>query len=303
MDLRGNRYGTYYYRNCRGSGSGKSTFTNRLRQYFGDDVVVIYHDNYYRRQDGIPFEQRVKVNYDHPDSLETDLLVEHLKQLKAGKSIECPVYDYSQHNRSDKVIKIEPRPVILVEGILLLADPRVRDLLDIKVYVGDTIRAAFDGKVRIVKNQGRRGYGKYVVIRHDNGLETVYGHLSKQLVDINQLVKAGEPIALGGNTGRSTGSHLHFETRFLGIPINPALMFDFEKQDIVADSYTFRKTKGTSGTARSMASGEGLFYKVKKGDTLSKIASRQGTSIDKLCKLNRITRRTILRPGQVLRCS
>lgn len=80
-----------------GSGSGKSTFTNRLRQYFGDDVVVIYHDNYYRRQDGIPFEQRVKVNYDHPDSLETDLLVEHLKELKAGKTIECPVYDYSQH--------------------------------------------------------------------------------------------------------------------------------------------------------------------------------------------------------------
>ena len=157
-------------------------------------------------------------------------------------------------------------------------------------------------KVRIVKYE-RRGYGKYVVIRHDNGLETVYGHLSKQLVDINQLVKAGEPIALGGNTGRSTGSHLHFETRFLGIPINPALMFDFEKQDIVADSYTFRKTKGTSGTARSMASGEGLFYKVKRGDTLSKIAARQGTSIDKLCKLNRITRKTILRPGQVLRCS
>ena len=118
-----------------GSGSGKSTFTNRIKERFGDKVVVIYHDNYYRRQDGIPFEKRVKVNYDHPDSLETDLLVEHLKQLKAGKSIECPVYDYSQHNRSDKVITIEPRPVILVEGILLLADPRIRDLLDIKVYV------------------------------------------------------------------------------------------------------------------------------------------------------------------------
>ena len=179
---------------------------------------------------------------------------------------------------------------------------RMHNGLDLKVNIGDTIVAAFDGKVRIVKYE-RRGYGKYVVIRHDNGLETVYGHLSKQLVEENQLVKAGEVIGLGGNTGRSTGSHLHFETRFLGIPINPALMFDFEKQDIVADSYTFRKTKGTSGTARSMASGEGLFYKVKKGDTLSKIASRQGTSIDKLCKLNRITRRTILRPGQVLRCS
>ena len=115
--------------------------------------------------------------------------------------------------------------------------------LDIKVYVGDTIRAAFDGKVRIVKNQGRRGYGKYVVIRHDNGLETVYGHLSKQLVEPNQLVKAGEPIALGGNTGRSTGSHLHFEIQFLGVRLNPALLFDFEKQDIVADTYTFRKSK------------------------------------------------------------
>ena len=179
---------------------------------------------------------------------------------------------------------------------------RMHNGLDIKVYIGDTIRAAFSGKVRMVKYE-RRGYGKYVVIRHENGLETVYGHLSKQIVDENQYVEAGEPIGLGGNTGRSTGSHLHFETRFLGIPINPALMFDFEKQDIVADSYTFRKTKGTSGTARSMASGEGIFYKVKKGDTLSKIASRQGTSIDKLCKLNRITRRTILRPGQVLRCS
>lgn len=118
-----------------GSGSGKSTFTNRIKDYFGDDVVVLYHDNYYHRQDGVPFEQRVTVNYDHPDSLETELLVEHLKQLKEGKSIECPVYDYTKNNRSDKVIRIDPKPVILVEGILLLADPRVRDLLDIKVYV------------------------------------------------------------------------------------------------------------------------------------------------------------------------
>lgn len=174
--------------------------------------------------------------------------------------------------------------------------------LDVKVYVGDTIRAAFTGKVRIVKNYGRRGYGKMILIRHDNGLETVYGHLSKQLVKENQLVRAGEVIGLGGNTGRSTGSHLHFETRFLGIPINPAFMFDFEKQDIVADTYTFRKHNSSSGQ-RQTASGEGLFYKVKKGDTLSKIASRQGVSVSRLCKLNRISTRTVLRPGQVLRCS
>ena len=138
-----------------GSGSGKSTFTNRLRQYFGDDVVVIYHDNYYRRQDGIPFEQRVKVNYDHPDSLETDLLVEHLKELKAGKTIECPV-DYSQHNRSSEIIKIEPRPIILVEGILLLADERIRSLLDIKVYVeADADERILRRIVRDVEERGR----------------------------------------------------------------------------------------------------------------------------------------------------
>jgi murein DD-endopeptidase MepM/ murein hydrolase activator NlpD len=175
--------------------------------------------------------------------------------------------------------------------------------LDVKVQIGDTIRAAFDGKVRIVKNQGRRGYGKYIVIRHNNGLETVYGHLSKQLVNVDESVRAGEPIALGGNTGRSTGSHLHFETRFLGIPINPALMFDFEKQDVTADTYTFVKAKNAGKTAGSVAAGKGMFYKVKKGDTLSHIAARQGISVSQLCKLNRITKKTILRPGQVLRCS
>ncbi|WP_321479146.1 M23 family metallopeptidase [uncultured Bacteroides sp.] len=184
---------------------------------------------------------------------------------------------------------------------------RMHKGLDIKVYVGDTIVAAFDGKVRVV-NYERRGYGKYIVIRHNNGLETVYGHLSKQLVKPNEVVKAGEPIGLGGSTGRSSGSHLHFETRFLGIAINPALMFDFPHQDIVADTYTFRKyrRKGRARSSRKMANGtDGTirYHKVKRGDTLSRIASKRGVSIDRLCKLNRITRKTIIRPGQVLRCS
>ena len=143
-----------------GSGSGKSTFTNRVKKYFGDDVTVIYHDNYYRRQDGIPFEKRVTVNYDHPDSLETDLLVEHLKQLKEGKIVECPVYDYNQHNRSNEVIKIEPKPVILVEGILLLADERIRDLLDIKVYVeADADERILRRILRDVEERGRDLHG------------------------------------------------------------------------------------------------------------------------------------------------
>lgn len=176
--------------------------------------------------------------------------------------------------------------------------------LDIKVNVGDTIRAAFDGKIRIVKNEGRRGYGKYIVIRHTNGLETVYGHLSKQLVAVDENVKAGDVIGLGGSTGRSTGSHLHFETRFLGIPINPAFMFNFEQQDIVADSYTFnKKGSAASNNTQLAGSGRGVMYKVKKGDTLSSIAAKQGVTVAKLRQLNRLGKRSIIRPGQVLRCS
>ena len=182
---------------------------------------------------------------------------------------------------------------------------RMHNGLDLKVNIGDTIVAAFDGKVRIVKYE-RRGYGKYVVIRHDKGLETIYGHLSKQLVEENQLVKAGEVIGLGGNTGRSTGSHLHFETRFLGIAINPIYMFDFPKQDIVADTYTFRKTKGVRSAGShdtQVADGTIRYHKVKSGDTLSRIAKVRGVSVSTLCKLNRIKPTTTLRIGQVLRCS
>ena len=132
--------------------------------------------------------------------------------------------------------------------------------LDIKVYIGDTIYAAFDGKVRIVKyNAG--GWGYYVVLRHPNGLETLYGHLSKQLVKEDQIVRAGEPIGLGGNSGSSTGSHLHFETRLLGTAINPALMFDFEAQDVTGDYYvvnngTIQNSKKTATAAAQPAKKE-----------------------------------------------
>ena len=186
---------------------------------------------------------------------------------------------------------------------------RMHQGIDVKVYIGDTIRAAFSGKVRVVKNQGRRtGYGKYIIIRHENGLETVYGHLSKQLVNEEQYVEAGEVIGLGGNTGRSTGSHLHFETRFLGQAINPAFMFDFEKQDIVADSYLFMKGKNRYRSSKNSAvaassGGDTQYYKVRKGDSLSRISKKTGVSIDRLCKLNGITRRTTIRVNQVLKCS
>ncbi|MCD8261339.1 MAG: peptidoglycan DD-metalloendopeptidase family protein [Bacteroides sp.] len=184
---------------------------------------------------------------------------------------------------------------------------RMHNGIDIKVHIGDTIYAAFDGRIRIVSFE-RRGYGNYVVIRHDNGLETIYGHLSKHLVKENEYIQSGQPIGLGGNTGRSTGSHLHFETRFMGVAINPAFMFDFPNQDIVADYYTYRKTGGrstsvSSGTMALAQNGTIRYHKVQKGDTLSKIAKQRGTTINKLCQLNRISKTTVLRVGQVLRCS
>ena len=194
---------------------------------------------------------------------------------------------------------------------------RMHNGLDIKVYIGDTIRAAFDGRVRMVKYE-RRGYGKYVVIRHDNGLETIYGHLSKQIVAEDEYVKAGDPIGLGGNTGRSTGSHLHFETRFLGEVINPEFMFDFPNQDIVSDSYLFvrganryayQRTRalaavksGKSGAAEAEKSAI-RYHKIRKGDTLGRISRLYHVSIDRLCQINGIKRTTTLRIGQVLRCS
>jgi len=126
--------------------------------------------------------------------------------------------------------------------------------VDLKASVGDTVYAAFSGKVRLAKFE-RNGYGFYVVVRHDNGLETVYGHLSKFLVKPNQFVKAGTPIALSGNTGRSTGPHLHFETRFMGIDINPEKIFDFVNGTTMHDTYTFNKNEnGGSSKSRKSAS-------------------------------------------------
>ena len=168
--------------------------------------------------------------------------------------------------------------------------------LDVKVERGDTIRAAFDGKVRYVSYQ-RRGYGNYVVIRHPNGLETLYAHLTKRLVEENEVVKAGDPIGIGGNTGRSTGSHLHFETRLLGKALNPALMFDFPNQDVTADTYLYTKPKKKVYDP----SDPDTYYKVRSGDSLGRIAARKGTTVKNLCKLNGITTKTILRPGQILR--
>ena len=118
-----------------GSGSGKTTLMKRLVEQFGDDVTVVSHDNYYRRHDELTYEQRCLINYDEPAAFETDLMARHLDCLRNGQAIECPVYDYTIHNRSDATFTIEPRKVIIVEGILIFENEALRNLMDIRIFV------------------------------------------------------------------------------------------------------------------------------------------------------------------------
>lgn len=150
--------------------------------------------------------------------------------------------------------------------------------IDLKVYTGDTIYAAFDGKVRITKYDGN-GWGYYIVIRHPNGLETLYGHLSKQIVKENQIVRAGQPIGLGGNTGKSTGSHLHFETRLLGQAINPALMFDFAHQDVIGDYYVVKSGQIQNSHHTAQASTIAAASAPRHEEALKTFASHQQSTI------------------------
>lgn len=179
---------------------------------------------------------------------------------------------------------------------------RVHNGLDIKVQRGDTIYAAFDGKVRITAYQ-RRGYGHYILIRHNNGIETLYAHLTKKLVTVNQDVKAGDPIGLGGNTGRSSGAHLHFETLLLGKALNPALFFDFKNQKTTCETYLYRRpgSKYVENGKVKVAGPEPKYHKVKPGETIGKIARKYGVSQATIFKLNKLTPSSVIRVGQTIR--
>ena len=118
-----------------GTGSGKTTLTRHLKEHFGGDVTVIGHDSYYKRQEGKTYEERAQVNYDHPNAFDTELLIQHLRELKAGRSIQCPVYSYADHNRTDQTVTITPTKVIIVEGILIFQNPTLREVFDIKIFV------------------------------------------------------------------------------------------------------------------------------------------------------------------------
>lgn len=132
-----------------GTGSGKTTLTHSLKDRFQDQVQVIYHDNYYKRNDHLTYQERTQLNYDAPQAFDSDLLLEHLKLLLAGQSVQGPVYDFTQHNRSDQIQLIEPRPIIILEGILIFVEPAIRDLCNIKIFV-DT-----DADVRILRRLRR----------------------------------------------------------------------------------------------------------------------------------------------------
>lgn len=188
--------------------------------------------------------------------------------------------------------------------------------IDLKVQVGQPVVSAFDGMIRVIRYE-RRGYGHFVVVRHNNGLETLYGHLSRVNVELNQQVKAGQVIGLGGNTGRSTGPHLHFETRFMGNPFNPNTLIDFKDfvaQDemLVLNTSTKRRTPSKFEASVSILtdpirkvsepiSSAGKSYIVRKGDSLGKISDKTGVSISKLCKINKLSKKSIIRPGQKLK--
>lgn len=171
---------------------------------------------------------------------------------------------------------------------------------DIGLKVGDSVVSSFAGTVRIVEYEAR-GYGHYIVIRHNNGLETLYAHLSKPLVKVNQEVTAGQLIGLGGSTGRSTGPHLHFEFRFLGNAFNTGKIIDYSTERCFADSYCITKSETFRHKADVERFNQMKYHRVRQGETLSYIAKRYGTTVKRICRLNHISRTTVIRPGRSIR--
>ena len=189
--------------------------------------------------------------------------------------------------------------------------------IDMALKVGDTICSAFDGRVRFSKATDT-GYGTLIIIRHDNGLETYHGHLSARLVEENDRVVAGQPIGLGGNSGRSTGPHLHFETRFYGQSFDPERIINFRAGELRRDYFLLKKSyfsiyskysqdfnaeaeRNAAEKKENELSAEKRYYKVRSGDYLGLIAKRNGTTVSAICRLNGISPNTTLQIGKVLR--
>ena len=221
-----------------------------------------------------------------------------------SESIHYPKVDFS--NKKDTTIiplitgdqrYVHPHPGIVTSRFGVRRH-RYHYGVDQRLRTGDPVVSAFDGVVRIARRSPT--YGFLVVVRHTNGLETYYAHLSRLLVEPGQEVKAGERIGLGGNTGRSRGSHLHFEVRYLGAPLNPEDLIDFEKQELISpvlelSAHHFRYLPDVAKLNQA------TFHTVRSGDTLGAIARRYGTTVGAICRLNGISSTSIIRPGQRLR--
>lgn len=171
--------------------------------------------------------------------------------------------------------------------------------IDLSLHTGDSVKAAFKGKIRIIDYDGG-GYGHYIVVRHDNGLETVYAHLSRTNVRLDQNVKAGQVIGFGGNTGRSTGPHLHFETRYIGNALNPSNIINFNDGKAIASTYLLTKKRNFYYQHRERTKEVAKYIKIRKGDNLSRIAERNGVSVATLKRLNGIKGSNI-QPGKRLK--
>ena len=189
-----------------GTGSGKTTLMKNIIDKFGNAVTVLSHDNYYKRRDELTYEQRCLINYDEPDALETDLMAAHLDRLRRGEAIDCPIYDFTQHNRSNETVRIEPTPVIIVEGILIFENKPLRDLMDIKIFV-DT-----DADVRlcrrITRDVNKRGRTlESVLTQYQTTVKPMhekYVEPSKKHADLVVPEGGKNLVALGMITG-----HIH----------------------------------------------------------------------------------------------
>jgi len=172
---------------------------------------------------------------------------------------------------------------------------------DLDLDTGDSVRSVFDGVVRIVKWDGG-GYGNYIVVRHYNGIETLYGHLSKQLVKIGQFVKAGDLIGWGGSTGRSSGPHLHFEVRYMGNPFDPERMYDFPDYVLMSEEFKISSALfNYYNQVKKVKARKVTYHTIRSGEVLGTIARKYGVTVSQITRLNGISTRTILRPGRRLR--
>ncbi len=277
------------------------------------------------QQNGESFEVIESVNdsidlrsnfYDDTDSLSEFFPASDLYESWDNDGIYYPRVDFSKKTDTTILVLCDNMTNFFVQPIKGRINSeygyrhrRFHYGIDLGLSIGDSVKSAFDGMVRIAKYH--RGYGNVIVIRHFNGLETVYGHLSGFRVRENQRVSAGDLIGYGGSTGRSTGPHLHFEVRYLGTPMNPRKIIDFEKFKLLNDTLfltnrTFDKTRSQKYASKTASTVKKTYYSgnyhyVRKGETLGHIAQKYGTSVSTLCKLNRLTSKSILQIGQKIR--